>query len=304
MADHRFRVTAVGFAAALGLVALVTPAGAQTASTPSTEPAAQAAAEPHAANTGRISLTAGLDFASAYFFRGIFQEDEGLVTWPAFDVGVTLAQGDGALSKVAVNVGLWNSLHTGPSGSDGPADDPWYEADFYTSLTFAFSGGFTVSPIYTAYTSPNKRFGTVKELAVKFSYADAEALGKFAMSPYALMAFELEGNADGGAHSGKYLELGIAPGLPLAGGKASLTFPVKLGLSMSDYYEGASGNDTFGYFDVGVAGSVPLSFIGKQYGAWSLRGAVDVLAFGDNMKALHHDDGSAVVAQFGIGLSY
>ena len=305
MAAYRSREGRVGLAAALAYAVFFTAtASAQPATTPAAEPVAAAPAEPAAGNTGRISLTAGLDFSSAYFFRGIFQEDEGLVTWPAVDVGVTLAQGDGALSKVAVNVGLWNSLHTGPSGSDGPADDPWYEADFYTSLTFAFSGGFTFSPIYTVYTSPNKRFGTVKELAMKFSFADAEKLGKFALSPYALFAFELEGNADGGAHSGKYLELGIAPGLPLAGGKASLTFPVKLGLSMSDYYEGATGNDTFGYFDVGVAGSVPLSFIGKQYGAWSLRGAIDVLAFGDNMKALNHDDGSAVVAQFGIGLSY
>jgi hypothetical protein len=35
-----------------------------------------------------------------------------------------------------------------------------------------------------------------------------------------------------------------------------------------------------------------------------LRGALDFLALGDNPKALHSDDGSAIVAQIGIGLAY
>jgi hypothetical protein len=208
------------------------------------------------------------------------------------------------VKKVAVDVGMWNSLHTGPSGSDGPAADVWYESDFFAGMIFTMGGGLTVTPMFTAYTSPNKMFKTVKEVSFKAAYSDADKLGKFALSPYALVAFEVEGNADGGQHSGKYLELGIAPGVPVAGGKASFTFPVKLGLSLSDYYEGPSTHDTLGFFDVGVAGSVPLSFIGKAYGAWALRGGLDFLALGDNTKYINHGDGTKVVGQIGIGLSY
>ena len=45
---------------------------------------------------------------------------------------------------------------------------------------------------FTAYTSPNGSFRTVKELAFKVAHAS-----KFA--PYGLVAFELSGQADGGS---------------------------------------------------------------------------------------------------------
>ena len=59
-------------------------------------------------------------------------------------------------------------------------------------------------------------------------------------SPYALVAFEFDtapgvGQADGGDHAGQYLELGIAPGYTAS--RASLTVPVKVGMSLGDYYE-------------------------------------------------------------------
>ena len=50
-------------------------------------------------------------------FRGIFQEDSGVIIPPYVDVGVSLYSGDGALKSVSVNGGWWNSLHSGPSGS-------------------------------------------------------------------------------------------------------------------------------------------------------------------------------------------
>ena len=310
MSAHRSAGTKTGAVVALactllfGRAAAAQPSSESGPDTPAQPMPATAAIEPATANTGRLGFTGGLDVSSAYFFRGLFQEEDDLIAWPAFDVGVTLAEGDGAVRKVSVNLGLWNSLHSGVSGSSGPANAVWYESDFYTSVSIAFARGVTFTPMYTAYTSPNNRFGTVKELAMKLAYSDAEALGRFALSPYALVAFELDGNADGGADSGTYLELGVAPGRPVAGGRASLTFPVKLGLSLSDYYEGPSTEDTLGYVSAGVAGSVPLTFIGTRYGTWSLRGGVDVLALGANPKALHGGDGSAVVAQVGVGLSY
>ena len=54
----------------------------------------------------RVTLTAGVDFASAYMFRGIFQEDSGLIVPPYVDVGVSLYNGDGALKSVTVNGGM------------------------------------------------------------------------------------------------------------------------------------------------------------------------------------------------------
>ena len=36
---------------------------------------------------------------------------------------------------------------------------------------------------------------------------------------------------------GVYLELGVAPSWPLAGGKVTFAVPVKFGFSLKDYYE-------------------------------------------------------------------
>jgi hypothetical protein len=83
----------------------------------------------------------------------------------------------------------------------------------------------TVGVTYTAYSSPNQMFGTVKELSFKFAVDDSGRLGAAAVKPYALLAQELDGQADGGANEGTYLELGIGPGYSLS--KMSVTMPVK-----------------------------------------------------------------------------
>ena len=87
---------------------------------------------------------------------------------------------------------------------------------------------------------------------------------KFPLSPKAIVAFELSGQADGGTREGTYLELGIRPSIKLIGDKypLSLAVPVKTGLSLKDYYEGVSGDSTFGYFDTGAVASVAVT-LGK-----------------------------------------
>ena len=81
-------------------------------------------------------------------FRGIRQEtDPGFTMWPAADPKIDLMSGDGTLKSAAINLGLWNSLHTGSSGSgnDDPAVGMHYEEDFYASFTLG-SAGRPVSP--------------------------------------------------------------------------------------------------------------------------------------------------------------
>jgi hypothetical protein len=65
-------------------------------------------------------------------FRGIRQHSTGMVLWPVADAGVALHAGDDGLKSVSLNLGSWNSLHTGDTGVDGPSGKLWYEADFYT----------------------------------------------------------------------------------------------------------------------------------------------------------------------------
>ena len=305
-------------------------AGSASAQTTSVSVNAQSA-DP---NPGAITLTTGIDFPSVYFFRGIRQEvDPGMTTFAFGDVGLALHSGDGGLKSFGVNFGVWNSLNTGSSGSDVDGQGLHYEEDFYVSASLGFGGGITVTPMFTAYTSPNGLFPTVKELSFKIAHAS-----KFA--PYATFAFEMgkdcdavsidcnpSGQADAGwalptgGSQGSYLELGAAPSFPLGGGGTTLGVPVKLGMSLSDYYESPiDGKDNaFGYFDIGALITVPLSSAPTKFGTWNLHGGFDYLAFGDTTKAFNIKKGGDstdgciegtacssgnVVVSIGIGLSY
>lgn len=259
---------------------------------------AQTANDP---NPGALTFTGTFDVPSVYVFRGIVQElDPKLTLFPAGDIGLALKSGDGGVKSVGVNFGVWNSLQTGSTGSDGPSGKIHYEEDFYASLTLGFGAGMGLATTYTSYTSPNGMFNTVKEIMFKVSKTHM-------IAPYGILAFELDedGHADLGTHKGTYLELGVGPSWPLGGGKATLTVPVKLGLSLKDYYEGPTGEDSkFGFFDVGVSIAVPLSKIPSQFGSWNIHGGVDVYAFGDMTKFMNDDNSSKVVGLIGIGLTY
>jgi hypothetical protein len=299
----RIRQHAAVLSGAIALVAtLAVPAGAQTPAV-STDP-----------NPGNITLTGSFDVVSTYMFRGIRQHSTGIALWPVADLGLAVYSGDNTLKSATVNIGTWNSLHTGDTGQDGPTGKLWYESDFYSKLSLAFGGGTSVAALYTAYTSPNNAFTTVKEVAFQVNVDDSAYLGKAALKPYALVAFEFDteqgvGQADGGLGAGRYLELGVAPGY--AGARASLTVPVKVGLSLADYYEVNTGtadapvfvDNRFGYFSVAGMVTVPLGGT-TSFGAWNVHGGVEFQALGDTTKALNGGDGQRVIGSFGLGFSY
>lgn len=266
----------------------------QTAAAPAPA-AAQPAPDPPAPKP--VTLTLGADFPTAYMFRGIFQEDKGFIMQPFVDVGIAAAPG------VTINAGLWNSVHSGPSGADHPDRGAWYEMDFYTSATFQV-GKFKPGVLYTAYTSPNDAFNTVHELAGVFAFDDSG--NTVPLNPKAIIAFELDGQADGGSSKGTYLELGVRPVFPLGAHPkypVTLAVPAKLGLSLNDYYEGVNGSEGFGYFDLGGILSVPLAFMNGKT-TWEIHGGVDILWLGGNMKALNGDDGVKAVGVIGFSMIY
>jgi hypothetical protein len=244
-----------------------------------------------------VAVSGGVDFTNQYNFRGIRQNTDGASIWPFIDLGIPAWSGDGALKNVTVNVGTWSALHS------QLADSKAYETDLYATLGFGFSQA-TLSFNYTSYTSPGDYFAHVKELGVKLAFDDSAALGKGALKPYALVAFELagQGQADAGGAKGTYVELGVSPGY--SGSKAAIAFPVKVGLSAKDYYEFGTGSDSkFGYFSVGGIVTVP---IGSHL---NIHGGGELQAFGDNLKAYNAfgdegDRATAGIVSIGVGFSF
>lgn len=265
-------------------------------------------------NAGALTVTASFDVVTTYMFRGIRQNSTGIALWPVADGGASLYSGDAGLKSVAVNVGSWNSLHTGDTGLDSTTGKFWYESDFYASLGLGLAGGTGLTTTYTAYTSPNNGFSTVKEIAFKLGVDDSAYLGKAALKPYALVAFEFDtgpgqGQADAGSKAGRYLELGVAPGYSWS--KASVSLPVKVGVSLADYYELNTGtalapvysDNKFGYVSVAGLMTVPLGGTTK-FGSWNVHGGVEYQGLGDTTKAFNGGDSSRVIGSIGFGLSY
>ena len=273
--------------------------------------AAPASAQDSGPNSGALTFAGAIDFTNAYMFRGIPQDESGVIMWPYFDLGFGLFEGDGGVKSVGVNLGTWNSLHTGDAGLDSPSEQLWYESDFYATLGVGFGGGTSVGVTYTAYTSPNGLFATVKELSLKFAVDDSGYLGGAALRPYALFAFELDddGQADGGLSAGKYLELGVAPGF--AWPRASVSIPVKVGLSLGDYYESlslvggdlVSEDERFGYFSIAGTVTVPFTSMPTRFGTWNVHGGVEYQRLGDRNAAVLGDE-NQVIGTAGIGFSY
>lgn len=256
---------------------------------------------PPAVNNGLLTWSAGADIVTSYIFRGIEQENQGLIVQPWVEVGAPL--GD---SGVDFSLGTWSSIHSEGTGATpgGPSD--WYEADLYASLGYSITEQLAVALGFTGYYSPNNAFADIEELTFGIEFDDSEAMGDFAFAPYALLAVETR---DASGSEDIYLELGGEFGAPFIESEdmpVSLSFPFAIGLSVDDYYTDNSGdNELFGFFLVGAAASMPLDFIPADYGTWTASAGIDII-FANDDAGLEFSGGDdvEVVGKVGVGLEY
>jgi hypothetical protein len=235
-----------------------------------------------AEDASALSFDAGLDFATAYFFRGFAEETRGFIVQPWAELGLNLFEGSGSLGSVDLALGFWNSVHSEHT-SDQSSPRSWYEADLYAGLSFTLFEDWEIGVLYTAYTSPSSAFDTFQEMGILLAYDDSGLLGSFALSPYVGFFFGL-GSGDGDQ---KYFEAGIEPAYTLwesSKQPVTLSLPVVLGLDMDRTY----GNDTFGFLDLGLAVSTPLPGMPARLGAWEVGASVHYLRVGDEVRGAHH----------------
>ena len=97
----------------------------------------------------------------------------------------------------------------------------------------------------------------MQEASLGVSYADDWWLSG-GLQPSVTFAFELAGQADGGAELGSVCELGMEPTQSLGqlgDWEFVASLPVKVGLSLDGYFEqpDGGGDDAFGYASCGLA---------------------------------------------------
>jgi len=300
---RKFLTGLTGFGAATALsLAPLTPAHAQ---------------EEAPVNSGAISVSAGADVTSKYYFRGLLQEDQGLIIQPWAEIGATVLEKEtGPIQTVSVFGGIWNSFHdtkTGDMTTGGNGASSWYEADLYAGASVGLDGGFSTGITYTAYTSPNDAFSTIQEVSVSGSFDDSEFWGDsgFALSPSAVVAFELDNTATLSSPSseGIYLGLGISPSMEVVQSEdypITLSVPVTVGLGLDDYYvEAATGDDElFGYASVKPTASMPLGFMPDKFGDWEGYVGVEFLYLGDATEDDNNGDDFEVIGSIGLSMAY
>jgi uncharacterized protein (TIGR02001 family) len=266
----------------------------------------------------RFSLEAGVDFTTQYMFRGIFQEDQGFIGQPWVEAGVNLYSSDDApINSIDFTVGLWNSIHDGPSTAAPGFSGDWYEADFYAGLTFGLPANFSFDVTYIRLGAPDLVGDDIfaQEWDFTVAYDDAELWNTdipdfTGLQPYITVAVETDGASDGIGNGGDiYIELGIAPAFTLIEHDqypVTLSIPLTLGFG-DGYYEIATptgiDDDAFGYFDAGLELSAPLAFMPAETGAWTLTVGMHVLALGDNTKAINDGDDPDVEVIGSVGIS-
>ena len=80
--------------------------------------------------------------------------------------------------------------------------------------------------------------------------------------------------------------------LATAAPKAGIAFPIKVGMSLGDYYELAGEDNKFGFFSIAGIVTVPLGGT-TSFGAWNIHGGVEYQRLGDTTAALNaNSDGS------------
>jgi len=265
---------------------------------------------PIAVEESCITGDLGVDVVSEYIRKGIVQENQGFIIQPYADLHFRIYKGDGALTSVTADIGIWNSfqdhrpftnlVHGAPGA---PSSTPnWFEFDFTAGLTLNIDK-FSIAPQFRVYESPSDVYGNIYTVGLNLAYDDKDLWGDFALHPHAFVELQLihtQGNGfrdNGASANGQYYEVGIAPAWST--GDLTLTLPINVGFGSGNFY---LGNRAFGFASIGIDAAYALNFVPKCLGAWSVHaGAAYYRLGGDNDR--DHRTGASGLALATINLA-
>ena len=232
-----------------------------------------------------------LELSNAYITpRGLDVQNKGLVIQPLFLLFFDLySSKQGPINDVSFTIGDWNSVHTAIAGS-GPHPGHWNETDPLTGITIKFLNDLQFDAFYTAFVSQVDAFKTSQNLDLKLTYHDKFLSNKvakglsigLAINPYFEFFLETSNKAtvmlnESTSSRGYYFQVGVDPTFAFANFPLTLELPTYVNFPSDNFYQNFAGKgsvSTLGLVTTEFKGTVPLKFIPKGYGNWSVYAGV------------------------------
>jgi hypothetical protein len=208
--------------------------------------------------------------------RGLNVENQGLVWQPLVLVFLNLYQAkSGFLTDVTLTGGVWNSVHSRRSGFE-PSNHN--ELDPIAGIGFKFFSQLSFDATWTAFESETNSYDTSQNLSLKLTWNDKLFGDSFSINPYVEYWRELD-NKDTVVFDGSrsdesyYFSVGINPTYKFKNLPLELSALTYVNIVDNDFYQrfdGSPGGGGAAVFSTQLKATVPLKFIPKQYGFWSI----------------------------------
>ncbi len=252
---------------------------------------------PPAETTPLFNVLLQLEVSDKYLTpRGMIVRESGLTVQPLALLFLNAYRGEGFINSLTFVGGVWNDLGThavsvhAPYGSSPKTG--WTETDAIAGIAVGFAKRFKLEVTYTPFAEYILDIPTSHHLETKLSFDDTDVLGDFALHPYfsywqelyqkstdAQVPYTVFGpSAASGKHpqpgSSFYFDLGIKPGYTFKSlGDLRIEAPCRMLIAdnrfYGEYYRGTS-TLSVGLYEVGLKATLPLNFMPKEVGHWSV----------------------------------
>lgn len=248
-----------------------------------------------------VMLSGGLDFTSAYYFRGYLQADHGLIAQPYLNIFTTQTIQEDLVIRPYVS--LFNSTHFAPNNRMADMSDVMVGA--VTNWN-----GFMIDSRYAFYTMSPMDRTPVHEIGAKVSYNifsawdDIPSLKPFAIRPF----IGVYGDYITDQNTVQmFANVGVEPTwrLELGKFKIGLGMPIDWGLGANGYYFNSDGsNAACGYFGSGLTSSVALP-VPAACGQWFLNTSVQYLRLtADSTQVAGEGHDNVCIGKIGLSFVY
>jgi hypothetical protein len=244
-------------------------------------------------------LSGGIDFPSAFYFRGYEQADRGPIVQPYLNVFTSRTFGEEFVVRPYVS--LFHSAH--PASGNRMAD----MSDVMLGA-IASAGGFRVDARYGYYTMNPLMRSDVHELGAKVSFdllSPDESVdpGPLSLRPFAGVYAEV---ADQNGTEDTFLNVGLEPAwrADVLGRRVGISLPLDWGLSTDRYYFDARGNnEVFGYFSGALTTSLALPER-DGCGQWFLNASIQYLYLAADSVRFVSDERDVWIGKIGVSFVY